>query len=100
VICLLCVPPAGQFNDAAYHLVQLRKILEDTSSGSGSGGKGSMPLANTELQQLQEACTRCTRDLEEVWSAVVAAAAAAAAAHNSKCMANDIGASSVGRCEV
>jgi hypothetical protein len=63
-----CCAPAGQFNDAAYHLVQLRKILEDTSSSSSSasGGKGSMPLATTELQQLQEACTRCTRDLEEV----------------------------------
>jgi hypothetical protein len=63
------VLPAGQFNDAAYHLVQLRKILEDTnSSSSAGGGKGSMPLASTELQQLQEACTRCTRDLEEVRS--------------------------------
>jgi hypothetical protein len=59
--------PAGQFNDAAYHLVQLRKILEDTSSSSdGSSSKGGMPLANAELVQLQEACTRCSRDLEEV----------------------------------
>ncbi|KAF6266527.1 hypothetical protein COO60DRAFT_1654215 [Scenedesmus sp. NREL 46B-D3] len=57
----------GQFNDAAYHLVQLRKILEDTSSSNSSsnGSKGSMALANTELMQLQEACALCTRDLEE-----------------------------------
>lgn len=49
--------------------MQLRKILEDTSSSSSDNGgysKGGMPLASAELMQLQEACTRCTRDLEEV----------------------------------
>ncbi|WIA09183.1 hypothetical protein OEZ85_008594 [Tetradesmus obliquus] len=68
----------GQFNDAAYHLVQLRKILEDTSSSSSSdnGGysKGSMPLASAELMQLQEACTHCTRDLEEALESSLAEA--------------------------
>lgn len=53
-------PPAGQFNDAAYHLVQLRKILEDTN------GQGKAPEANTEKKQLQLACDTCGRELEEV----------------------------------
>lgn len=50
--------PAGQYNDAAFTLVQLRKILED-STGSGSA-------RNPEMQQLQQACASCTADLDAV----------------------------------
>lgn len=51
---------AGQFNEATYNLVQLKKVLEDSSSG----GK----THNPELQQLQQAVFTCTRDLDKVWS--------------------------------
>eukprot|EP00878_Enallax_costatus_P008594 GHUV01008985.1.p1 GENE.GHUV01008985.1~~GHUV01008985.1.p1 ORF type:complete len:754 (+),score=301.21 GHUV01008985.1:377-2638(+) len=48
----------GQFNDAAFTLVQLRKILEDSTSTSSGNAY------NPELQQLQQACAACTAELD------------------------------------
>lgn len=58
----------GQFSDAAYGLVQLRKILED-AGGQGAGAKQS-----AELAQLQAACSTCERDLEEALESSLAEA--------------------------
>lgn len=55
---------AGQYNDAAYSLVQLRKILEDSNSSSEPGGKQVLP--GSELAALQAGCTSCETALEEV----------------------------------
>jgi hypothetical protein len=54
---MLLLLSAGQFNDAAYSLVQLRKILEDSSSSSQPG---------PEMAALQEGAAACERSLEEV----------------------------------
>jgi len=55
-----CSP--GQYNDAAYSLMQLRKILEDSSSQTG----GAEAVQGSELAALQDACASCARSLEEV----------------------------------
>lgn len=60
--CVGCC--AGQYNDAAYSLVQLRKILEDSNSISDTAGKQVLP--GSELAALQTACTSCEAALEEV----------------------------------
>lgn len=52
---------AGQYNDAAYSLVQLRKILEDSCSQ-----QGQQVQPGSELAALQGACAECERSLEEV----------------------------------
>lgn len=63
MLLLLCVlTHAGQFSDAAYSLVQLRKILEDSSSS----GSSKEVLPGSEVAALQEACAACERNLEEV----------------------------------
>lgn len=54
-----CADAPGQYNDAAYSLVQLRKILEDSSSNQDV-------LPGSELAALQAACASCERSLEEV----------------------------------
>lgn len=53
---------AGQYNDAAYSLVQLRKILEDSANQPG----GKEVLQGAELAALQSACASCEASLEEV----------------------------------
>lgn len=58
--CVGCC--AGQYNDGAYSLVQLRKILEDSSSDPA----GKQVLPGSELAALQTACTSCEAALEEV----------------------------------
>jgi hypothetical protein len=60
--CVLGVCAAGQYNDAAYSLVQLRKILEDSTSQPG--GKDVLP--GSKLASLQAACASCEASLEEV----------------------------------
>lgn len=53
---------AGQINDAAFSLVQLRKILEDSSSQSGVRDG----LSGADLAALQAACAACDTRLEQV----------------------------------
>ncbi len=65
ITCVLL--SAGQYNDAAYSLVQLRKILEDSCSQ-----QGKEVLPGSELAALQTACTDCERSLEEVRTSTLA----------------------------
>jgi hypothetical protein len=52
----------GQYNDAAFSLVQLRKSLEDSFSQSGVRDG----LSGADLAALQAACAACDTCLEQV----------------------------------
>eukprot|EP00775_Hariotina_reticulata_P007918 gene7918-8114_t len=57
----------GQFSDAAYDLVRLRKVLDDSTSHT-PGRKGAA-LVGAELVQLQAACATCEQELLEALTA-------------------------------
>lgn len=68
---------AGQYRDAAYGVVQLRKIVDDARAKrappppAAGGFYGYQPAAaaaadEPEVRQLAEACARCEQELEEV----------------------------------
>lgn len=80
------VGAAGQYNDAAYSLVQLRKILED--SASQPGGKDVLP--SSEVASLQAACASCEASLEEV-RRTTRAARVAPASISVSCQVHDTG---------
>lgn len=54
------IKTAGQVLDAAFSLVQLRKVLEDTAALGGMSGASSAVAA------LQDACQQCEAALGEV----------------------------------
>jgi hypothetical protein len=87
--------PAGQYNDAAYSVVQLRKIVADSRakrSQQQPGYYGYQPQQQQqheddepEVRQLAEACARCEQELDEArrrppWGGQGRARAMAAAA--------------------
>ena len=49
--------PAGQYESAAYNVVQQKKIFEETKESSGAGAQ---------LVQLEQAWQRCEKELDEV----------------------------------
>jgi hypothetical protein len=59
-----CLVAPGQFSDAAYDLVRLRKVLDD--SNSHTPGRKGAALVGAELVQLQAACDACSQELMEV----------------------------------
>jgi hypothetical protein len=48
---------AGQYESAAYNVVQQKKIFEETKDSSGGG---------VQLVQLEQAWQRCEKELDEV----------------------------------
>lgn len=72
MLCAVARARAGQYNDASWNVVQLRKIVQDARAKSSGGAQQNhfyhphKHQEDPEVQQLAEACAGCERELEEV----------------------------------